>query len=78
MVIATPWDSAATTAQEHETAMKGKIVVSMANALVRVGGEFQPLVPPAGSVAAHVQAAVPPAASSRPFTTAGQGARQSR
>ena len=36
-----------------------KIVVSMANALVRVGHEFQPLVPPRGSVAAHVQAAVP-------------------
>jgi hypothetical protein len=33
--------------------------VSMANALVRVGHEFQPLVPPRGSVAAHVQAAVP-------------------
>ena len=31
----------------------------MANALVRVGNEFQPLVPPRGSVAAHVQAAVP-------------------
>jgi hypothetical protein len=31
----------------------------MANALVRVGKEFQPLVPPRGSVAAHVQAAVP-------------------
>jgi len=33
--------------------------VSMANALVRVNKEFQPLVPPRGSVAAHVQAAVP-------------------
>ena len=31
----------------------------MANALVRVNQEFQPLVPPRGSVAAHVQAAVP-------------------
>ncbi len=59
VVIATPWDSAATTAQEHASAMQGKIVVSMANALVRVGHEFQPLVPPRGSVAAHVQAAVP-------------------
>ena len=39
--------------------MSGKVVVSMANALVRVGHEFQPLVPPRGSVAAHVQAAVP-------------------
>lgn len=59
VVIATPWDSAATTAREHEAALTGKILVSMANALVRVGPEFQPLVPPRGSVAAHVQAAVP-------------------
>jgi NADPH-dependent F420 reductase len=59
VVIATPWDSAATTAQEHARAMRSKILVSMANALVKVGPEFQPLVPPRGSVAAHVQAAVP-------------------
>jgi NADPH-dependent F420 reductase len=59
VVIATPWDSAATTAQEHTGALTGKVVISMANALVRVGHEFQPLVPPRGSVAAHVQAAVP-------------------
>lgn len=59
IVIATPWDSAATTAQENAPALAGKIVISMANALVRVGGEFQPLLPPRGSVAAHVQAAVP-------------------
>lgn len=59
VVIATPWDSAATMAQAHENYLRGKIVVSMANALVRVGKEFQPLVPPRGSVAAHVQAAVP-------------------
>ena len=59
VVIATPWDSAATTAQEYAAQLKGKVVVSMANALVRVGHEFQPLVPPRGSVAAHVQAGVP-------------------
>ena len=59
VVIATPWDSAATTAREHKIALAGKVVISMANALVRVGHEFQPLVPPRGSVAAHVQAAVP-------------------
>ncbi|WP_420450427.1 NADPH-dependent F420 reductase [Ilumatobacter sp.] len=59
VVIATPWDSAARTAQENEPALDGKIVISMANALVRVNKEFQPLVPPRGSVAAHVQAAVP-------------------
>jgi NADPH-dependent F420 reductase len=59
VVIATPWDSAASTAQENAKLLNGKIVVSMANALVRVNKEFQPLVPPRGSVAAHVQAAVP-------------------
>jgi len=59
VVIATPWDSASTTAREHADLLEGKVVVSMANALVRVGGEFQPLVPPRGSVAGHVQAAVP-------------------
>jgi 8-hydroxy-5-deazaflavin:NADPH oxidoreductase len=59
VVIATPWDGAATTASSLEDRLAGKIVVSMANALIRVGGEFQPLVPPRGSVAAHVQAAVP-------------------
>lgn len=59
VIIATPWDSAATMAQELSGYLRDKIVVSMANALVRVGREFQPLVPPRGSVAAHVQAAVP-------------------
>ncbi len=59
VVIATPWDSAASTAQEYEKLLDGKVVISMANALVRVNKEFQPLVPPRGSVAAHVQAAVP-------------------
>jgi NADPH-dependent F420 reductase len=59
VVIATPWDSAATTARLLRAELDGKIVISMANALVKVGPEFQPLVPPRGSVAAHVQAAVP-------------------
>lgn len=59
IVIATPWDSAATTASEHGEALRAKIVITMANALVRVGKEFQPLVPPRGSIAAHVQAALP-------------------
>jgi NADPH-dependent F420 reductase len=42
-----------------EDRLRGKVVVSMANALVKLGKEFQPLVPPRGSVAASVQAAVP-------------------
>ena len=59
VVVATPWDSAIATVKPLATALRGKVVVSMANALVKVGPEFQPLVPPRGSVAAHVQAAVP-------------------
>ena len=57
--VATPWDAAASTVKECERELKGKVVISMANALARVGHEFQPLVPPRGSVAASVQAAVP-------------------
>jgi 8-hydroxy-5-deazaflavin:NADPH oxidoreductase len=59
VVVATPWDAAAATAASVAHALKGKVVISMANALARVGDEFQPLVPPRGSVAASVQAAVP-------------------
>jgi len=59
IVVATPWDSAATMAAQHREALVGKIVISMANALVRVGHEFQPLIPPRGSVAGHVQAVIP-------------------
>lgn len=59
VVIATPWDAAATTAKSVARQLQGKVVISMANALAKVGHEFQPLVPPRGSVAASVQAAVP-------------------
>lgn len=59
IVVATPWDAAAATVAEVAPKLKGKIVISMANALAKVGHEFQPLVPPRGSVAASVQAAVP-------------------
>lgn len=61
VVIATPWDGAAETALSVRKQLEGKVVISMANALARVAGEFQPLVPPRGSVAASVQAAVPDA-----------------
>jgi NADPH-dependent F420 reductase len=59
VVIATPWDGATQTAQQVEGHLRGKVVVSMANALTRIGKEFQPLVPPRGSVAASVQAVLP-------------------
>lgn len=59
VVIATPWDAAGSTALSVAGPLAGKVVISMANALAKVGHEFQPLVPPRGSVAASVQAAVP-------------------
>ena len=59
VVVATPWDGAAPTVSALAELLDGKVVISMANALTRVGKEFQPLIPPRGSVAADVQAAAP-------------------
>lgn len=60
VVVATPWEAAAATAHSVAPQLDGKVVISMANAITRMGhGEFEPLVPPRGSVACHVQSAVP-------------------
>jgi hypothetical protein len=67
VVVATPWDAAGATAASVSSALSGKVVISMANALAKVGDEFQPLVPPRGSVAANIQAAVPDALVSAAF-----------
>ncbi len=61
VVVATPWEAAATTAASLAPQLAGKVVVSMANALTKVDGEFQAVVPPGGSVALGVQQAVPDA-----------------
>lgn len=61
VVVATPWDAAAATAASVGGHLEGKVVISMANAISKVGDELQPLIPPRGSVAAGVQAAVPAA-----------------
>ncbi len=59
VVVATPWDSAIPTVKPLAAALAGKVVVSMANALAKEGREFLALVPPRGSVAASIQAALP-------------------
>jgi len=59
VVLATPWDAAAETAAGLRAELAGKVVVSMGNALAKVDGELQAVVPPGGSVAAGVQAALP-------------------
>lgn len=67
VIVATPWDAAAVTVASVSGRITGKVVVSMANALEKVGTEFEPLIPPRGSVAAHVQAAAPGALVSAAF-----------
>jgi NADPH-dependent F420 reductase len=59
VVLATPWDGAVATALELAPALEGKVLVSMVNALTRIGREFQALVPVRGSIAATVQAMLP-------------------
>ncbi len=59
VVVGTPWDSAIATVRSLREPLAHKVVVSMANALVKEGREMLALVPPRGSVAAAVQAALP-------------------
>ena len=59
VVLATPWDAAVRTVAELAERLDGKVLVSMANALVREGQEMVPLFHPRGSIAAAVQAAAP-------------------
>ncbi len=61
VVLAVPWDGAVDTARAHAGALAGKVVVAMANGLVREGREFRAVLPDEGSVAVAVQAAVPEA-----------------
>ena len=61
VVIATPGDAAAATARSVADHLHRKVVICMSNAIAQVAGEFQPLVPPRGSVSASVQAEVPDA-----------------
>jgi NADPH-dependent F420 reductase len=59
VVVATPWDGVTDTVAALAEALEGKVMVSMANALQKMGREFTALVPARGSIAANVQAAAP-------------------
>ena len=61
VIVATTWEGAVSTAQDHADALAGKIVVSMANGLERVDDEFRAVLPEAGSLAEAIQAAAPDA-----------------
>jgi hypothetical protein len=59
VVVATPFDSAVATVRALKDQLKGKIVISMVNALVREGKELIPLYPARGSMAAQIAFALP-------------------
>ncbi len=59
VIVATPWDSAIHTVKGLRESLKGKVVISMVNALVREGKELVPLYPPRGSMAAQLAFALP-------------------
>lgn len=59
VIVATPWEGVVSTVKPLRDLLAGKVVISMANALVKEGNEMLALIPPRGSVAAAVQAALP-------------------
>jgi len=59
VVAATPWDALIATAKPLAGSLEGKIVLSMANALVKEGREMIAVYPARGSMAAQLQAALP-------------------
>lgn len=56
VVLAVTADAAIPTVHEHAHALEGRIVVSMANSLMKRGDEFNAELPPHGSIAAEMQA----------------------
>ena len=61
VVVGTQWEAAVPTAKDHADALAGKIVIDMANGLVKEGREFRPVLPEEGSLAMAMQDAVPQA-----------------
>jgi NADPH-dependent F420 reductase len=59
IVAATPWDALIPTMRPLRGELSGKVVISMANALVKEGREMLGVYPPRGSMAGQLQAAVP-------------------
>jgi len=61
VIVATPWDAASSTAASVAAHLGDKVVISMANAVAKVGDHLEPLTLSRGSVAQGVQSAVPEA-----------------
>lgn len=61
VVLGTTAEATVPTAAEHAARLAGKVVVSMANAMEKVGSSFRPLTHEGGSIAVAVAAAAPDA-----------------
>ncbi len=59
VVLATQWEGLVDTARQHAEALAGKVVVSMANALVKQGRQFAAIIPEGGSLSVQVAAVAP-------------------
>ena len=59
VVLATAHEAATETAQALVAELSGRLLISMANGMNRIGGELQPVLPARGSIAATVQALLP-------------------
>ena len=59
IIVATPWDSAASTVAALRKQLAGKTVISMVNALQKQGRELVPLFPARGSMASEIAATLP-------------------
>ena len=67
VVVATPWDGAPQTVAGLAGLLDGKVVISMANALFKVGDDIEAVVPARGSLCVAVQGAAPRALVSGAF-----------
>jgi 8-hydroxy-5-deazaflavin:NADPH oxidoreductase len=61
VVVAVQWEAAVATVRHHSTELSGKVVISMANGIIKEDREFLPVLANGKSLAEAVQAAAPEA-----------------
>jgi NADPH-dependent F420 reductase len=59
VVLSVPWEAAMQTAVEVEKESRGKVLMSMANAVAFIDGKPESVVPSSGSIALGIQARLP-------------------
>ncbi len=59
VVVAVPWESVVKTVEPFTRLLAGKVVLSLANALMKMGSEFSAIEVPRGSIAQLLQSTLP-------------------